>query len=178
MSHRVTLDWMGKEVETLDDLLRPGLTAVNIGVNPAPNSVTAGHYYQGRLGQRHFGRLHDAGLLPDGDGREDDRAFAAGLGFTDLVKRPTRRATEVMREEIAHGRKLVEAKLLRFQPGLVILTFQPAAKAWFPDVRGHGFLGEVAGIEAFLMPGAYKPDDEVRAAIEELRGYLSQRQGR
>ena len=43
--HRVTEDWMGTPVETLEDLLRPGLRAVCIGINPAPDSVAAEHYF-------------------------------------------------------------------------------------------------------------------------------------
>jgi hypothetical protein len=34
---------MGEEVETLADLLRDGLRAVAVGINPAPKSVAAGH---------------------------------------------------------------------------------------------------------------------------------------
>jgi TDG/mug DNA glycosylase family protein len=62
--HRVTEDWMGTPVETLEDLLRPGLRAVCVGINPAPDSVRAGHYYQGKLGQQFYGRLRRAGVLP------------------------------------------------------------------------------------------------------------------
>ena len=35
MSHRVSEKWMGEQIETLEDLLRPGLHAVCIGINPA-----------------------------------------------------------------------------------------------------------------------------------------------
>jgi TDG/mug DNA glycosylase family protein len=74
----VVEDWMGREVETLEDLLRPGLTAVCVGITPSPVSVAAGHYYQGRVGQRFFDRLRQVGLLPDGSpGFEADVAFAA-----------------------------------------------------------------------------------------------------
>lgn len=53
-------------------------------------SVAAGHYYQGRLGQRFYSRLRAAGLLPEQDkGFADDAAFAADIGFTDIIKRPT-----------------------------------------------------------------------------------------
>jgi G:T/U-mismatch repair DNA glycosylase len=45
MSHRAIEEWMGQQVETLEDLLRPGLRAVCIGINLAPTSVGAGHYY-------------------------------------------------------------------------------------------------------------------------------------
>ncbi len=40
---------MGQQVETLEDLLRPGLRAVCIGINPAPTSVGAGHYHAASL---------------------------------------------------------------------------------------------------------------------------------
>jgi len=51
VGHRVQVEWMGETVESLEDLLRPGLRIVCVGINPAPVSVAAGHYYQGRLGQ-------------------------------------------------------------------------------------------------------------------------------
>jgi hypothetical protein len=35
---------MGEKAETLADLLRPGLRAVVVGINPSPVSVAAGHY--------------------------------------------------------------------------------------------------------------------------------------
>jgi hypothetical protein len=52
--HRVTETWMGEDTETLEDLLRPGLRAVAVGMNPSPKSVAAGHYYQGKYGQTFF----------------------------------------------------------------------------------------------------------------------------
>ena len=42
---------MGEEIETLEDMLAPGLRAVCVGINPAPRSVRAGHYHQGTLGR-------------------------------------------------------------------------------------------------------------------------------
>jgi TDG/mug DNA glycosylase family protein len=92
-SHRVQEQWMGERIVMLEDLLRPGLRAVCVGINPSPVSVEAGHYYQGPVGQRFFSRLRQAGILADhGAGYEDDAAFAAGIGFTDIIKRPTSRA--------------------------------------------------------------------------------------
>jgi hypothetical protein len=55
--HRVTMDWLGQQVETLADLLRPGLRAICVGINPSPVSVAAGHYYQGQIGRRFWQRL-------------------------------------------------------------------------------------------------------------------------
>lgn len=72
---------MGEAVETLADLLEPGLPAVCVGINPAPASVRAGHYYQGRLGQAFLARLRRARLLPiDAHGWDDDVAYSNGIG--------------------------------------------------------------------------------------------------
>jgi TDG/mug DNA glycosylase family protein len=106
---------MGVPVMTLEDLLRPGLLAVSIGINPAPASVEAGHYYQGRLGQAFFERLRRAGMLPRKPGWEDDLAYANGVGFT-IVKRPTASEKEVRPEKFEHGRELLVPKIERAAP--------------------------------------------------------------
>ena len=111
---------MGRQVETPEDLLRPDLRAVCVGINPAPKSVRAGHYYQGPVGQKLFSRLHQAGVVPAGRGGwQDAEAFAAGVGFTDIVKRPTAKASEVRSEEYEHGGGLLEAKLEELRPEIV-----------------------------------------------------------
>lgn len=166
--HRVTEEWIGEETETLADLLRPGLRGVVIGINPAPPSVAAGHYYQGRLGQGFFRRLEEAEILPPGPGFEDDRAFEAGLGFTDVVKRPSRGADEVSAEELRHGRTLLEAKLERLQIPRVIFTFKKAAVELLGDFEGNGSLTGVAlaGAAVFVMPG---PMESAATAVPTLR---------
>ena len=116
---------MGEDIETLEDLLRPGLRTVCVGINPAPGSVEAGHYYQGTLGQRFLVRLRDAGVLPsDARGHADDIAFAAGVGFTDIIKRPTESAKDLRAAEYQHGRALLRDKLDAHRPELVIFTFK------------------------------------------------------
>ena len=132
---------MGERVTTLEDLLRPGLRAVCVGINPAPPSVEAGHYYQGRLGRGFFSRLRQVGVLSSNlDGFEDDAAFAAGIGFTDIVKRPTASAKEVQPAEFKHGRELLEAKLAEHKPELVIFTFKKTAETLFGSFAGNGFV--------------------------------------
>ena len=58
MSHRIVADWMGTTVETLADLMPASPRAVIVGVNPAPSSVAAGHYYQ---------KVHDLSAEAVGD---------------------------------------------------------------------------------------------------------------
>jgi TDG/mug DNA glycosylase family protein len=68
---------MGEDVITLANLLRRGLDAVGVGINPSPVSVAPGHYYQGPVGQRFLARLVTPGVLDlDGEGFEDDHALA------------------------------------------------------------------------------------------------------
>ena len=80
----------GKRVETLKELLRPGLKAVFIGLNPSAKSVEKGHYYQGRHGRRFCDQLRAYRILPSLRlGAEDDDSFDLGYGFLDLIRRPT-----------------------------------------------------------------------------------------
>jgi|GEM_PF-1893064 len=173
--HQIQIDWLGSTVTTLADLLRPGLAAVTVGINPAPISVAAGHYYQGAAGQTFYRRLAAVGLLPPGSGYEDDRAYAGGVGFSDVVKRPTRNAEEVDKSELAYGRALLEDKLTEVRTQLVIFTFKKAATAVLGDFPGHGLLSptrQLAGARVFVMPGPYEKSDRTARALEELKHHL------
>ena len=88
--HQAYEDWMGERILTLADLLPGEPLVVCVGINPSPTSVAVGHYYKGPLGQRFFARLWQAELLDEpGSSFEDDAALRRGVGFTDIVKRPT-----------------------------------------------------------------------------------------
>jgi TDG/mug DNA glycosylase family protein len=79
------IDVAGDRIETLKELLQPGLGFIVVGLNPSPKSVLAGHYYQGVLGQSFLRRLQTFGIVgPLPRGREDDAAFGQGIGFADL----------------------------------------------------------------------------------------------
>lgn len=175
--HRVTIDWLGEQVETLADLLRPGLRAVCVGINPSPVSVAAGHYYQGRIGRRFWQRLQQAGAIEaTRSGREDDAAFLAGIGFTDIVKRPTARADAISAAEFEHGRELLVEKLRRHRSALLIFTFKKTATTLLGPFKGHGHRPELefAGAQVFVMPGPYERTDRVAAALEQLRSLLAE----
>jgi TDG/mug DNA glycosylase family protein len=175
--HRVTTDWMGEEVETLDDLLREGLRAVAIGINPAPKSVAAGHYYQGNYGQTFFRRLRLAGLMPDGAGFQDDRSFAAGTGFTDVVKRPTPNKQGLRGGELEHGRGLLEAKIATLDVPLMIFVFKSAADTllgplppYFYGLVPRRRLGEA---RVFVMPGPTAARAIESDAVKKLKRALT-----
>ena len=170
MTHRVTEEWMGKQVETLADLLRPNLRALCIGINPAPTSVAAGHYYQGKSGQRFYERLRCAGVLPRTPGWEDDLAFADGIGFTDIVKRPTASSREVGPEEFEHGRQLLVSKLDAFSPQLLLFAYKAPARMLFGQFAGNGLISHLRFADApvFVMPGPYAAKAVTRLRVREL----------
>jgi TDG/mug DNA glycosylase family protein len=163
---------MGEPIETLEDLLRPGLDAVCVGINPTPTSVAAGHYYQGGAGRRVLARLRDAGAIPpvDKDQFDDDSAFAAGVGFTDVVKRPTSNARQLRRAEFDYGRGLLAEKLDAVEPKVVIITFREAAVRLF----GKGTVPGVtlAGADVFVMPGPYERSATAARLLDELAAML------
>jgi TDG/mug DNA glycosylase family protein len=171
------MDWLGSTVTTLADLLRPGLEAVTVGINPAPVSVAEGHYYQGSAGQTFYRRLAAVGLLPPGAGFEDDRAFEAGIGFTDVVKRPTGNANQVSSQELIAGRRILENKLRELEVPLVIFTFKKAATSLLGDFQGHGLLptARLAGGRVFVMPGPYEHKEQTARALQELTAHLRSR---
>lgn len=174
--HRITCEWWGQEVETLADLLRSGLRAVAVGINPAPKSVAAGHYYQGNYGQTFFRRLRKAGALPDGGGFEDDCAFAAGIGFTDVVKRPTTGANGLRPGELEHGRPILEEKFIEFDVRLIIFVFKSAAETLLGRLP-PGFYGVVprrrlGTASVFVMPRPTAPITMESDAVKKLKRAL------
>lgn len=152
--------WMGGECLTLADLWPQNPRAVLVGINPAATSVEVGHYYQGPAGRRMFGMLRDTGIL--GSPREehvtglydDDLALSQGIGFTDLVKRPTPNARSLEPAELDYGARLLEKKLRSNASPLVIFVFKKTARTLFGKFEGIGLLEgtEIGGARCFVMP--------------------------
>jgi double-stranded uracil-DNA glycosylase len=169
--------WMGQLVTTLADLLPDHSRAICVGINPSPVSVDAGHYYQGRLGQRILARLCTVGLIPDAAGHEfaDDAAFQAGVGFTDIVKRPTAKAEQVRPDEYAYGQQLLVSRLMQVAPDVVIFTYKKPATVLFGSFSGSGLMADltVGDAKVFVMLGPYEKTAVVAAHLDQLRAYLA-----
>jgi TDG/mug DNA glycosylase family protein len=128
------------------------------------------------IGRRFWQRLQQVGVIEASHtGREDDAAFLAGIGFTDIVKRPTARADAISSAEFEHGRELLAEKLRRHRPTLLIFTFKKTATTLRGPFKGHGHLPELefAGAQVFVMPGPYERADRVAAALPQLPDLLA-----
>jgi double-stranded uracil-DNA glycosylase len=149
-----------------------------VGINPAPVSVAAGHYYQGRLGRRLWRRLEGIGLLDDPiPGREDEAFAQAGHGLTDLVKRPTKSAAELDAQEFEAGIEELGRKVTTWRPGLIVFAFKGAARRLFGPAVSPGPGPRFEGVPTFLLSGPFAPatdaeriDDQLRSLLAELGG--------
>jgi TDG/mug DNA glycosylase family protein len=172
--HRTTIAIAGVETTTLADLppSRDGLLFV--GLNPSPVSVEAGHYHQGRLGQRFWGRLKTATILPANTdlAEADDALVARGHGITDLIKRPSPR-DEASDQELREGVGPLWQKIALWRPGAIVFIYKRAA-----EVAAGRSLQEpwgqlegiaLAGRPCFLMPGPYAPIESVDEGLNLLR---------
>ncbi|HVV76402.1 MAG TPA: uracil-DNA glycosylase family protein [Mycobacteriales bacterium] len=167
---------MGAEVLTLADLIPRSPKAVVVGINPAPPSVAVGHYYQGTQGRRLMKRLLQAGLFscPPGEWH-DDAACGAGIGFTDVVKRPTRGSSEVTSGEFDFGRDELRRKLEEANAPFVIFAFKEAAKRLFGPFEGNGQIPRltIGKTKVFVMPGPYEAAATAERRLAELQQLLA-----
>lgn len=171
--------WLGEEYDTLVDILAPELDCVFVGLNPSPVSVAAGHYMRGTLGRQFWRMLDKHGILAlTEDGRLPDEVLLEnGVGFTDLVKRPTPRAISLTREDIAHGREVLREKVATYRPRILCSVYKstieelmgvryPHQYGLLPDRFGETLL--------FAAPFPYKPREMVAQVFGELRELLAE----
>ncbi|WP_363353218.1 uracil-DNA glycosylase family protein [Microbacterium sp. LMI12-1-1.1] len=172
------LPWMGASVLTLADVWPEPTRAMIVGLNPAPKSVAAGHYYQGAVGRRQLLRLADAGLFQRPSDRYfENEAIAAGVGFTDLVKRPTTGEADVPGHEQAHGRDALVSELASRAVPLVVCVFRHPADAILDGKSVVGFQVHTTpwGGALFRMPGPFENAARSDAVMTTLREYISAR---
>ncbi|PKB79242.1 MAG: hypothetical protein BZY88_14340 [SAR202 cluster bacterium Io17-Chloro-G9] len=118
-----------EEFETLNDYLQEGLDIVFVGINPSEYSVRAGHYFANPR-NRFWAALNMSGLVDREVSPEDDAELIQfGIGFTDLVKRPTPQASGLKAADYRQGVPVLREKLLRYQPRIVcfhgVTVYQP-----------------------------------------------------
>lgn len=111
-------------MNTLPDYLGPGLRLLSIGLNPSLPSVAAGFYFANP--RNRFWRALNASDLVDAPVEAGPEAVRTlferrRIGFTDLVKRPTRGAADLRTADYRAGAQRLMAILEDSQP----------AYAWF-----------------------------------------------
>ena len=110
-----------KPPDTLPDYLRPGLDIVSIGINPSLPSVRAGFYFANPR-NRFWRALNGSGLLPvrvvPGVAAMEV-LIRYGIGFSDVVKRPTATAGELRAADYRLWAPLLADQLVQCAPHIV-----------------------------------------------------------
>jgi double-stranded uracil-DNA glycosylase len=152
---------------TLPDYLEPNLDIVFIGINPGLYSVQKGHYFArgttrfwralsaSRLSQPIRAALHVETLRPE----HDAQLTHFGIGFTDIIKRPTAKVGDLSPGEFKQWAPVLMDKLKNYAPRVAcfhgLMGFRPFAKCVFQTATWpvHGLQQETVGVtRLFVVP--------------------------
>ena len=137
-------------MKTLPDYLDHNLKIVSIGLNPSPVSVKAGYYFANP--RNRFWKALNGSRLVNGELQPGETAMQVlfmkyNIGFTDLVKKPTRMGHELRAADYREGASVLKEKLLRYQPGI----------AWFHGMMTYkNYLKYAEGMDKEIPWGAQK----------------------
>ena len=103
-------------LKPLPDILGHGLVVVFIGINPSPMAAATGHRFAGPS-NRFWRVVHLAGFSPVQLHADQDGLLPHyGCGLISAVSRPTRRASELSRSELAAAGDGLRAKIEGHRP--------------------------------------------------------------
>ncbi len=133
---RALLSSKNSRLETLPDYLRRGLDVVLIGLNPSAYSVRAGHYFANPR-NRFWRAISAANLAGKPVGPENDaELLEAGIGFTDVVKRPTPQASGLSAADYRRDAPSLREKLLSYSPSIACFHGLTAYRAYLRYAEG------------------------------------------
>lgn len=165
-----------EELDTLPDYLRRGLDIVFVGLNPSLPSVRAGRYFANPR-NRFWPALNRSGLVDRELSTEGDSSLLEdGIGFTDVVKRPTAQGSGLKSADFRRWSPVLKGKLLEFQPRIVCFHGVTAYKAYLryaENVRENPELGlqqrTIGGSRVFVVPNP-SPANAVYS-LDDLAGW-------
>lgn len=145
--------------DTLPDYLQPGLDIVLVGLNPGLRSAQLGHYFANPR-SRFWVAVTEAGLFdPPLDPDTDHLALEQHIGFTDVVKRPSRGSSDLRAADFRRWAPVLKQKLLNFQPRIVCfhgLTAYRNYRRYADNVNASAELGlqpeKIGESHVFVVP--------------------------
>jgi double-stranded uracil-DNA glycosylase len=136
------------------DILTRGLDVIFCGVNPAESAPIRGHNFSSRS-NRFWTVLHLAGFTDARLQPQDERLLLKyGCGITAVVRRPTKRAREVLPEEFQKAAPAFEAKMRYYAPRSIAFLGKRAVAIMLdePVVDWGRYPKEFAGTTAWVLP--------------------------
>ena len=167
------------ELGTLGDLLRPGLDIVFVGINPSSYSVRVGHYFANPR-NRFWAALNRSGLVSQELGPEQDNKLPEfGIGFTDVVKKPTPQASGLKAADFRLWAPVLREKLERYQPRIACFHGMTGYRAYLkfaenaeerPELGAQArTIGET---QIFVVPNPSPANAQY--SLEDLVGWYQQ----
>ena len=140
-----------ERLQSLPDSVGPGMSILIVGLNPSPYSADSGIPY-GRPGNRFWPAALGSGLVSVD--RDPGHALSEhGVGFTDLVRRTTRRADEVSHSEFEEGFARVSRLVKWLKPAIVCFVGLSAFRAVVEKNAAPGLQDQPIGSSpVYVMP--------------------------
>jgi TDG/mug DNA glycosylase family protein len=161
---------------TLPDYLKEGLDIVFVGLNPSEPSVKAGHYFANPR-NRFWAALNRSGLVDREITLERDAELLRhGIGFTDVVKRPTRQASGLRAADYRRWAPVLREKLLRYRPRIACFQGVTAYGEYLRNTEARGEKPElglqrlsIGQTRVFVVPNPSPAN--ARFSLDDLAGW-------
>ena len=138
-------------MKTLPDYLQPGLDIALVGLNPSLASAEAGRYFASPR-NRFWRTLECAGVFAAPPDASRDRVLLAqGIGLTDLVKRPTRGASDLRAADYRRWAPVLRAKVERYRPLIVCFHGAVAYRAYLRYAENTRPVALALGLQPHLI---------------------------
>ncbi|MDZ7543698.1 mismatch-specific DNA-glycosylase, partial [Clostridium perfringens] len=103
-------------MQTIPDHIALNMKFMFVGYNPSIRSGETGHHYANTR-NRFWTILEQSGITERRYSADEDQDLLdQGIGFTNIVPRPTRTAAEITAEEYAEGSRELKRKIELFRP--------------------------------------------------------------
>lgn len=158
-----------RRMRSLADTVGPGMRLLVCGLNPSPHAADTGVGF-GRPGNRFWPAALAAGLVTVD--RDPRHALAHhGIGMTDLVKRTTSRADEILGDEFRAGLDRLARLCAWLEPAAVCMV---GLMGWRAAVDRTATVGwqpqRVGGAPVYVMPSTSGLN--ARSRLEDLTEHL------
>lgn len=160
-----------ERIQSLPDSVGPGMQVLIVGLNPSPYSADSGIPY-GRPGNRFWPAALGAGLVSQD--RDVHHALSSHhLGFTDFVRRTTRKADEVSESEFEVGFVRVSRLIEWLKPKVVCFVGLGAWRAVVDKKAVPGLQDRRIGdSRVYVMP--HTSGLNAHSRLEELTEHFAQ----
>jgi TDG/mug DNA glycosylase family protein len=138
----------------IDDVLGPSLDVLFCGINPGLMSEATGHHFA-RPGNRFWPALHLSGFTPRLLAPAEQHLLPSyGLGITNVVARPSAKASELSRAELVEGGARLAGLVASVKPRVLAVLGVTAYRTAFARSKAAvGLQGEaVGGVPVWVLP--------------------------